>query len=132
MGNTQSNDKSWMYGAYLHADISDSAAYLYVDLRRNLLGGIVADARRRLGHIAKSDGYCERRRAARDAANSLKAHKRLVLALLNKAAWLDDEGECCCVSEERRAVHRRDYRKAMLDVAKTCREIADLVGEGVA
>ena len=27
---------------------------------------------------------------------------------------------------------RRDYRKAMLDVAKTCREIADLVGEGVA
>ena len=123
--------KTSNYDAYIHAEMDDAALFLYAELREILLGGIVADAEYGLDRILDSEGYCERRQTAWDVGICLKAVKKLVMVLLNKAVWLDDETERSSAGKRERAAARREFEATMAKLAETCREIADLVEEAV-
>ena len=123
--------KTSNYDAYIHAEMDDAAQFLYAELRGLLFGGIVADARSGLDAIARSEGCCERKQTAWDVSRSLRAISRLVTALLNKTAWLDDESESCSIAERARDENKREFESAMVELAEICRGIAVEIGEAL-
>ena len=122
--------KTSNYDAYIHAEMDDAALFLYAELREILLGGIVADAACGLDRIL-GDNSGERWHTAWNVGTCLKAVKKLVMVLLNKAVWLDDETERSSAGKRERAAARREFEATMAKLAETCREIADLVEEAV-
>ena len=84
-----------------------------------------------LDAIARSEGCCERKQTAWDVSRSLRAISRLVTALLNKTAWLDDESESCSIAERTRDENKREFESAMVELAEICRGIAVEIGEAL-
>jgi hypothetical protein len=119
------------YDAYINAELSLEASFLYAELRQLLFEGHAGNVQRCLERIIYSEGYCERVDVAKDVCCALYAIRRLVMVLFNKTAWLDDTTEDSSVPSAERNESMRRFVGTMRDMADACRRIENLITENV-